>query len=232
MTIEMIAFDADDTLWQMEIVFIKAQEKLSQSLLKWCDTESILETIYKIETGNIVHYGYGVKSYTLSLIEAALVISDGEVPGTIIEEILNFGKEMLDTKLPLIPGVKETLDKLVKDYPLMVITKGDLLEQTTKLDRSGLANYFSIVEVLSDKSQRRYANLINKLKINPETFVMVGNSLRSDIQPVLSLGGIGIHIPGNTTWAHELLDDFDSEQKNFYELDNILELPELLEKIS
>lgn len=231
MTIEMIAFDADDTLWHAEIIFKEAQEKFCQILSAWHDPELIHKTLFDIETQNISLYGFGVKSYSLSMIEAAVALSDGEITGNTIKDVLKIGQDMLNTEFTLIPGVKETLETLSGDYPLMVITKGDLLEQTTKVNRSGLTAYFSGIEVVSNKSQEAYHQIMKKFDLNPHNFVMVGNSLPSDIQPVLSLGGTGIHVPADTTWAHELMDDFDPTQKNFYQINHIGQLSKLLPKI-
>jgi len=231
MTIEMIAFDADDTLWHAEVIFREAEEKFCEILLPWHDREMIKRTLFEIETRNISRYGFGAKSYTFSMIETALALSEREINGKAIEEIMNIGRGMLDAEFELLPGVKETLDTLLGNYPLMVITKGDLLEQTSKIYRSGLADYFDFIEVLSNKSTQSYRDIFNKLELDPKTFVMVGNSLPSDIQPILSLGGIGVHIPADTTWAHELMDDFDHSQENFYELEYIGQFPELLIKL-
>jgi putative hydrolase of the HAD superfamily len=231
MTIEMIAFDADDTLWHAEVIFRDAEEKFCKILLPWQDQETIKRTLFEIETRNISRYGFGAKSYTFSMIETALVLTDKEISGQAIEKILKIGQVMLDAEFELLPGVQETLKSLVGNYPLMVITKGDLLEQTSKIYRSGLAEYFDFIEVLSNKSIESYRGIFEKLELDPRSFVMVGNSLPSDIQPILSLGGIGVHIPADTTWAHELMDDFDHSQDNFYELNHIGQLPDLLPKI-
>jgi putative hydrolase of the HAD superfamily len=231
MSIEMIAFDADDTLWHAETIFKKAEEKFYQILSPYQDPELIEDKLSEIETQNIYRYGFGVKSYTLSMIETALIVSNGEITGKSIARVLKVGQAMLDEDLVLIPGVEETLEKLSEDYPLMVITKGDLLEQTSKIQRSGLADYFSFIEVLSHKSKQAYRELLKKFKINPGSFIMVGNSLPSDIQPILSLGGIGIHIPADITWAHELMDDFETSQENFYEIEHMGQLIDLLPEL-
>ena len=231
MTIEMIAFDADDTLWHAEVIFREAEEKFCELLLPWQDRETIKSTLFDIETRNISRYGFGAKSYTFSMIETALVLSDREIGGKAIEKILEIGRGMLDAEFELLPGVKETVESLSGDYPMMVITKGDLLEQSSKIHRSGLAEHFDFIEVLSHKSVDAYQELFERYQIAPGNFVMVGNSLPSDIQPILTLGGIGVHIPADTTWAHELMDDFDQSQNNFYELEHIGQLPDLLPKI-
>ena len=224
MTIEMIAFDADDTLWHTEVIFKRAQQQLNEILAAWAEPELVQRTLSKIEIGNIAHYGYGYKSYTLSMIEAAIALSDGTLTGKSIKDILALGHEMLSADVNLITGVKETLEQLGENYPLMIITKGDLLEQTSKVKRSGLTRYFSVIEVVSSKSVKAYQEILNKLNLDPGRFVMVGNSLPSDIQPVLDLGGVGIHIPADTTWSHEIMDDFNTSQPNFYELETIKDL--------
>lgn len=231
MNIEMIAFDADDTLWHAEVVFREGEENFCNILLPWSDRERTKTILFETETRNISRYGFGVKSYTFSMIETALVISDREICGKAIEEILKIGQKMLDAEFKLLPGVQETLETLSGNYPLMLITKGDLLEQTTKIHRSGLSDYFSFIEIVSNKSTQSYQDIFEKYKIDPQSFVMIGNSLPSDIQPILSLGGIGVHIPADTTWAHELMDNFDHSQENFYEIEHIGQLPDLLEKI-
>jgi len=231
MTIEMIAFDADDTLWHAETIFKKAEEKFYRILSPYQDPEKIEHKMSEIETRNISRYGFGVKSYTLSMIETALYASDGEITGKSIEKVLQIGLAMLDEDLVLIPGVEEVLKELSGNYPLMVITKGDLLEQTSKIQRSGLADYFSFIEVLSHKTKEAYQQLLKKYKLDPQNFVMVGNSLPSDIQPVISLGGIGIHIPADITWAHELMDDFETSQENFYEIEHMGQLIDLLPEL-
>ena len=232
MSVEMIAFDADDTLWHAEVIFREAEEHFCQILLPWQNRETIQQTLFEIETRNISRYGFGAKSYTFSMIETALVLSDREINGKAIEEILEIGRGMLDAKFELLPGVQETLDALLGNFPLMVITKGDLLEQTSKIYQTGLADYFDFIEVVSNKSSQSYQNIFNKLELDPKTFVMVGNSLPSDIQPILSLGGIGVHIPADTTWAHELMDDFDQSQENFYELAHIGLFPDLVRELN
>lgn len=231
MTIEMIAFDADDTLWHTENIFMTAQLKLNKILEAWAGPKLVQRTLSKIEIGNIAHYGYGYKSYTLSMIETAIELIDGSLSVNIIKDILELGHAMLAADVTLIPGVEETLERLGEKYLMMVITKGDLLEQTSKVNRSGLSCHFSVIEVVSSKSIEAYREILSKLNLDPSRFMMVGNSLPSDIQPVLDLGGIGVHIPADTTWAHEIMDNFDPFQSNYYELEGIKELPGLLEKL-
>jgi len=232
MAIEMIAFDADDTLWKTEANFEKAQEELEKILAPWQDSEQTEEIVFKTEMENLSIYGLGVKAFTLSMIEAALQISQGEIQGKAIEQIIQLGREMLEAEVELFPCVADTIPTLSKDYPLMVITKGDLLDQTTKISRSGLAPYFSLVEVVSEKSPDSYTRVLEKFHLDPKNLLMVGNSLKSDIQPILQLGGTAVHIPAGTTWAHELVSDFDTSQDRFYELEHMGHLPGLIAKIA
>lgn len=232
MAIEMIAFDADDTLWKTEANFEKAQKELEKILSPWKDSEKTEEIVFKTEMDNLSIYGLGVKAFTLSMIEAALQISQGEIQGESIEQIIRLGREMLEAEVELLPCVAETIPKLSKDNPLMVITKGDLLDQTTKISRSGLSAHFSLVEVVSEKTPLSYAKVLEKFHLDPKNLLMVGNSLKSDIIPILELGGTAVHIPASTTWAHELVADFDTSQDRFYELENMGDLPELITKIS
>ena len=232
MAIEMIAFDADDTLWKTEANFEKAQEELEKILAPWKDSEQTTEIVYKTEMENLSIYGLGIKAFTLSMIEAALQISQGEIQGESIEQIIGLGREMLEAEVELLPCVAETIPTLSKDYPLMVITKGDLLDQTTKISRSGLGPYFSLVEVVSEKSPSSYTKVLEKFHLEPKNLVMVGNSLKSDILPILQLGGTAVHIPASTTWAHELLENFDTSQDRFHDLEHMGHLPELIAKIA
>jgi putative hydrolase of the HAD superfamily len=172
-------------------------------------------------------YGYGIKAFILSMIEAAIKISDGRITSRGIETIIGYGKEMLDKPVELIDGVDDVLKSLNGHYRLVMTTKGDLLDQERKLEKSGLANYFHHIEIVSDKKESEYRKLIQHLDIAPEQFLMIGNSLRSDILPVLNVGGFGIHVPYHTTWEHEKIDHV-IEHDRFVELGNIKDLPALL----
>ncbi len=232
MKIEIVAVDADDTLWQAEINFRNAQKELIQILSLWKEPGEIKEALFEIEMRNLPKYGYGVKAFVLSMIETAVKISDGEVRGASIEKILAIGNAMLEAQVIPEPHVQETIEELSKKYRLMVITKGDLLDQTAKIARSGLAPYFSLVEVVNEKTVETYEHILEKYNLKAETFLMVGNSLKSDILPVLKLGGRAIHISADTTWAHEVVSDFDNTHENFYELEHFGQIPELISRIS
>lgn len=232
MTIEMIAFDADDTLWHAEVLFQSALEEFKKILSKWEEPETIDEIMVEIEMRNLPHLGYGVKAFMLSMIEGAIQISNGEIDARSIEKILSIGRSMLEAQLSLRPHITETLNTLADNYRMMIITKGDLLDQTMKVERSGLAQYFSLVEVVNEKTPQTYTSILKKLNLNPEHFLMVGNSIKSDILPVLELGGKAVYIPGDTTWVHEMVPDFTTPKENFYELEHLGQLPDLIAKIA
>lgn len=228
---EIIAFDADDTLWHSEIHYRDAQAALNEILSPWAETEVIEKVTYDIETRNIPLYGYGIKSFTLSMLEAAVKLSKGRIDGSHVAQILALGRSMLEEKVELCPHVLETVQMLSASYRLMVITKGDLLDQTDKVQRSGLASYFSIVEVVNEKTTETYREILNRYHLSPNGFLMVGNSLSSDMLPVLAFGGVAVHVPADTTWAYEMVEDFDSNRQDFYELEHIGQLPALIDRV-
>jgi len=232
MKLEMIAFDADDTLWHGEIHYQIALEELKEILSPWQDPETIDKEIYAIEMKNMPIYGYGVKAFVLSMIEAAISISGGQVKTRTIERLLTLGRAMLETEVEVLPHVPVVLEFLSKQHSLMVITKGDLLDQTAKVSRSGLASYFSLVEVVNEKTPESYQAVFQKYSLDPKSVLMVGNSIRSDILPILTLGGTCVHIPANTTWEHEKVTDFNAAQPGFYEIEHMGHLPNLIAEIS
>jgi len=230
--IKMIAFDADDTLWHNEVYYHDAQLELKNILAEWAHADTIAEQLNEIEMRNLPLYGYGVKAFVLSMIETAFLASEGQIRGETIKRILSIGRSMLEAEIILHPHIEETLRTLSQAYSLMVITKGDLLDQTNKIGRSGLRDYFSLVEIVNDKNPDTYRRILTKYHLDPEKFLMVGNSLRSDILPVLQLGGKAVHIPANTTWAHEMVQDFDKSQTGFFEITEMCQLPNLITGIS
>lgn len=227
MNIKVIAFDADDTLWVNEPFFQETEQKFYQLMEAYLPAHSVAKELFKVEISNLGIYGYGIKAYILSMIEAALHISEKTVSIEAIEKILDFGKEMLDKPIEMIDGVEETLKALQGKYKLVVATKGDLKDQHKKLHESGLGHYFHHIEVMSDKQQVDYSKMLQRLEIHPSEFMMVGNSLKSDVLPVLQIGGHACHIPFHTTWAHEQI-DHTIEHDNFREMTTITELIPLL----
>jgi len=225
----VIAFDADDTLWVNEPLFRRAEEEFCELMVNFLDMETCAKRLFDFEMQNLPMYGYGIKPFTLSLTEAAIQLSDGKVSNDVLLKIIEIGKAMLRAPVVVLEGVVEVLEKLSqkKNYRLVVATKGDLLDQERKLEKSGLAHYFHHIEVMSDKQPANYKKLVSHLDIQLKDFIMVGNSVKSDILPVLQIGGTAFHIPFHTTWEHEVVSDPVKHAK-FKELKNILELEQLL----
>ena len=220
-----VAFDADDTLWHNEDLFQDVQREYEELLSPWADVETVADRLHEIQMTNLPRFGYGVKSFTLSMIEAAVRISGGEVDADRITAIIGYGKRLLDRPVELIDGVEEVLDAL-GHHRLMVITKGDVHDQLAKVAASGLAERFWRVEVVAAKDATVYSELLERHEIDPARFVMVGNSLRSDVLPVLELGATAVHVPYHVTWRHE--EDHDGEDVEVPTLDGLRALPELL----
>lgn len=205
--IKVIAFDADDTLWVNETMFRRAEEEFCVLLESYMSKEKAHALLYDIEMQNLPVYGYGIKAFTLSVIEAAIKISDGKMPMKLVEHLLENGKKMLQEPVELIDGIEDTLQALSEKYRLVMATKGDLLDQERKLIKSGLEKYFHHTEIVSDKTENQYRKLVRHLDINEHEFLMIGNSLKSDVLPVLNIGGHAFHIPFHTTWVHEMIDE-------------------------
>lgn len=227
---DVIAFDADDTLWHNEHLYILKRDEFIELLRPFTDPETIGPSLDQTEIGNLRYYGYGIKSFILSMVETAITLTDGEISGEAIQTILNYGKEMRDHPVKLMDGVETLLQTLGQDYTLMLITKGDLFEQESKIARSGIADYFQYVQVVSEKKPETYRGLLQKYAINPDRFLMIGNSLRSDILPVVVVGGTAVHIPAETTWDHEHVNDAEAQKDGYYELPQISDLPDFLTK--
>lgn len=203
--IKVIGFDADDTLWVNETYFREAELQFAGLLEHYETKNKIDQELFKMEMKNLDLYGFGIKGFMLSMIESALELSNHHVPQQTINNILDIGKQMIARPVELLDGVEEVLRALEEKYRLIVLTKGDLLDQERKLDRSGLSKYFHHVEVLSDKKETNYQNLLDHLEIDVKEFLMVGNSLKSDVIPLLNIGASAIHVPFHTTWAHEMV---------------------------
>ncbi len=201
--IKVIAFDADDTLWVNEPYFQEAEKQFCGLLEDYLPHHTVSRELLKTEMENIQLYGYGVKSFMLSMIETALRISDGALDFKVIDKVLELGKDLLQQPIELLAGVEEVLQALQGKYRLVMATKGDLLDQEKKLIRSGLESYFHHIEIVSEKKKSEYLKLIQHLDIQPEEFAMVGNSMKSDILPVIELGAWGFHVPYHTTWEYE-----------------------------
>lgn len=228
---DMIAFDADDTLWHNERLYTEAQASFRRLLGQYQSPQWIDERLYQTEMHNLEHFGYGIKAFALSMIETAVELTEGRISGKDIQAIINLAKEMLAADVELLDHTAETVSHLATIYPLMLVTKGDMRDQEMKIARSGLGSYFRHIEIVSDKSRENYKSLLQRHRIKPERFLMVGNSLRSDILPVLALGAWAVYIPYAMTWAHELAEPPPSGQPGYYEIEHLGQLPALLEGI-
>ena len=226
--IKVIGFDADDTLWVNETYFREAEKNFTNLLSQYETPNKIDQELFRMEIDNLPLYGYGVKAFTLSMVESALELSNYNISTKTIEAILNIGKDMLNKPVELLEGVEEVLKVLSKKYRLILATKGDLLDQEQKLEKSGLTDYFHHIEVLSDKKEANYSKLLNHLDINPSEFLMIGNSLKSDILPLVNIKAHAIHVPFHTTWAHEEVTEEETNGKNYKTINSLTSLLKLL----
>ena len=224
MTINTVALDADDTLWHNESIFHLTQQKYFSLLKDYGDVDHMMARLLEVEIRNLKLYGYGVKSFTLSMIETAIDLTRGAVPAKTVMEILNLGRAMLEHPVEPLPGVAETLEAMKDGYKLVMVTKGDLMNQEQKLARSGLGDYFDAIEIVSEKDANTYRRIVARQGIPPEESVMIGNSMKSDVLPALEAGLWGIHIPYHITWAHEHAEP-PSDSPRFAKLESITGLP-------
>lgn len=223
-----IAFDADDTLWHNEPYFDEAQERFCELFQDYASSQEILGLILNHQVKNLPLYGFGIKAFTLSMIETALQLTNNTISGQGIEKILTIGKDLLQKPVELMPNVEAVLQELKGKYKLIVATKGDLKDQHRKLHDSGIGHYFHHIEVLSDKTELDYTKMLGRLDIQAADFLMIGNSLKSDVLPILNIGGYGIHVPYHTTWEYEKI-DFKIEHENFLALTDIAEILKVLD---
>lgn len=223
MKIKVIAFDADDTLWHNEAFFREAEEKFCALLENYLPRHTVARELLQTEIENIELYGYGIKAFMLSMVETAIRITDKRISNEAHEKIIGYGRELLNKPVELIDDVEEVLQSLKGKYRLVLATKGDLLDQERKLKKSGLEKYFHHIEIMSEKKEPDFQKLINHLDVTPDQFAMIGNSLKSDVMPVLNLGGHAFHVPYHVTWAHEHMEN-NLNHKNFYQLQSIRDL--------
>ena len=219
-----IAFDADDTLWHNETFFQLTQDRFFELLVGHADPKTLEAQLFAAEERNIKFYGYGVKGFTLSMIETALEVTNNKVPQTVIRELVDMGRDMLDHPVELLPHVRDVIETLSEDAKIALITKGDLLHQENKLAQSGLGDFFDVVEIVSDKTAAVYQRIF--AQFDTARVMMVGNSLRSDVIPAIDAGAWGVHVPFETTWAHEMAQEPDHPR--FYKIESLGQLPELV----
>jgi putative hydrolase of the HAD superfamily len=220
---DVVAFDADDTLWRSEDSFTHAERRFVELVSPHAaDGVDVTAALKAVERDDLAVTGYGVKAFTLSMVRAAIEITDGRIPSVVVGELAALGRSMLLEEVHLLPNVREVLDLVSASVRTVMITKGDLVHQTRKVTNSGIDHHFSDIEIVLEKDPDTYARIVDRLGVVPERFLMVGNSVRSDVLPVLAIGGHAIHVPYHLTWEHELVDDHDEE---FVELASIADVP-------
>jgi putative hydrolase of the HAD superfamily len=229
---DLIAFDADDTLWHNERLYDQSQAGLADLLAGYgVGEKTVDERLLQVESRNIRVFGYGIKSFTLSMIQTAVELTGGRISGQDVLAIIDLAKTQLDAPVELLEHVTETVSRLAPRHRLMVITKGELQDQENKMVRSGLGEFFRDIEVVSDKTLESYARLFKNHALDPAHVLMVGNSIRSDILPILELGGYAVHVPYQMTWLHEAAEAPASGTPRFYQLEHLGQLPGLLEQL-
>jgi len=231
---DLIAFDGDDTLWHNERSYRAGRERFRQLLSGAgveLNDEEVEAHVNRTEIANLEYYGYGVSSFVLSLIETAVELTGGRVSGRQLGELIDLAKRMLTEEIDVFPGAGDALSALAPAYPLMLVTKGDLLHQRSKLERSGLERHFNFVEVVSHKTPSVYAAILARHGIEPGRFLMVGNSLRSDVLPVVEVGARAVHVPAALGWSHEHVEMPLEMKPRYFELPTLESLPALIERL-
>ena len=227
--IKIIAFDADDTLWVNEPLFRINEEKFDSLLKDYISDDKITSKLYDTEIKNLKHFGYGIKGFIISMIETAIELTNGEIKGCDLKKIIDWGKDQIDHPVNVLDSVESVLKTLKSKYRLMIITKGDLFDQESKIARSGLADYFDVIEIVSEKDNNTYSSLLKKHNIDSSELLMVGNSLKSDILPLVKLGAKAIHIPFHTTWVHEEVNSKDLDNSEYITLDKIIDILKIVQ---
>ncbi len=224
---KIIAFDADDTLWHNEPYFDEAQARFCELFQDYASKQELLQLILTHQVQNLPLYGFGIKAFVLSMLESALSLTQNQLSGAATDKIIQIGKDLLQKPVALLPDVEHVLRELQGRYRLVVATKGDLKDQHRKLHDSGLGSYFHHIEVMSDKKEADYLKMLTRLDVDPAHFVMLGNSLKSDVLPVLEIGGTAFHVAYHTTWAYEKI-DFEIQHPQFHALNQIIEILDYL----
>ena len=226
--IDLVALDADDTLWHNEPLFTSTRDRFCTLLQRYNPKGVADERLHDVEMRNLQHFGYGVKGFLLSMIETAIELTDGRLESADVQTIIDWGHDMLRSPVALLEGVREAIEELAGSFPLILVTKGDLLHQETKLAGSGLGGHFKGIEIVSEKDARLYRQVMSRYGVDPSAFVMVGNSLRSDILPVLEAGAHAVFVPYAGTWIHEHVEPERLADAQYHEIAHIRELPALL----
>lgn len=232
--IDIVAFDADDTLWHSEIHFRDAQQAYERILANYFDLAdtAVHARLLDVERRNVKRFGYGAKGMTLSMIEAAITLTEGRISGQDVQRILDIGHRVLEHPVELLPDVEETIAEVARKHVVVLITKGDLFHQEAKVARSGMSRYFRRIEIVSEKDVPTYQRLLEEFQVRAERFVMIGNSPKSDIQPVLALGGKAILIPYPILWEMEKSEPIAANTPGFHQVSQIRDVPALLQALS
>jgi putative hydrolase of the HAD superfamily len=230
--IDLVAFDADDTLWHNEPFYTTTRERFRTLLSKYGTEIPLDERLYEIELRNLRHFGYGVKGFVLSMIETAIELTGGRLESADVRTLIEWGREMLASPVELLEGARETIEAVAAVYPLVLVTKGDLLHQESKLARSGLGEFFKGIEVVSEKDARIYRAVMARYAVASERFVMIGNSLRSDVLPVLEAGGHAVHVPYEITWVHEQVSPEALVAAHYHRASHIRDVPGVLQRLA
>lgn len=225
-----VGFDADDTLWHNERFFRLTQDRFEQLLADYADPMHLHQRLLAAERRNIAHYGFGIKGFTLSMIETALDVTENRVPAAVIRELIEAGQEMLRHPIDLLPHARETVQAAAQNHKVLLITKGDLLDQERKLAQSGLGDLFDSVEIVSDKTPATYQALLQRHGVGATQAMMVGNSMKSDVRPMVALGGWGVYVPHGLTWELEHAEP-PTNTTRFRELPSLAGIPQLLHEI-
>ena len=226
--IELVALDADDTLWHNEPLYTSTREQFRSLLARYEPAGVLDDQLYEIELRNLEHFGYGVKGFVLSMIETAIELTEGRLESADVRTIIEWGRQMLRSPVELLDGVQDAVEALAEAYPLILLTKGDLLHQESKLARSGLGHLFKGIEIVSEKDAHVYRGVMQRYAVTGERFVMVGNSLRSDVLPVLQAGGHAVFVPYEISWIHERVSAEALADMQYHQISHIRELAELL----
>lgn len=229
--VSVIGFDADDTLWQNEQYYKLTEGHFRSLLADYAEGEHVSERLLEAEKRNLAHYGFGIKGFTLSMIETALEVTEGRAPSSVISEILGIGRDLLSHPVECLPHARDALEALSGKYFLVLITKGDLFDQERKLAQSGLGDYFDAVEIVSDKTATTYRRVFGKHGEGPERSMMIGNSLKSDIVPAIAAGAWGVFVPHELTWVLEHVEK-PEEAPRFREIPDLGHVPELVANLA
>lgn len=229
---KLIAFDADDTLWVNEPNYVDVKEKMYELLSHYIDQPTLEKRFYEAQIKNLHHFGYGAKSFILAMIETAIELTNGAISSAEIQQIIDAGRQLIDFPIELLDGIPEVLETLSGQFDLMLLSKGDLFDQESEIARSGLVHHFKHIEIVSEKNEQSYRKILQKHGVDPADFLMIGNSLKSDVLPVIQIGGRAIHIPSAVTWSHEQVEDGQLTGQSFTTLSSARELLELFETVN